>query len=116
MRTALVGVRRYTTPARLDESARNAHLTSIPQWAFTPAQGDTAEGINRTYQFEDFKQAFGFMTQTALLAEETCHHPEWFNVYNRVEVRLSTHDCGGLSANDVEMAKKMDTFFARTTC
>ena len=58
--------------------------------------------------FKDFNQAFGFMTRVALKADKMDHHPEWFNVYNRVEVTLSTHDCSGLSQNDIKLAKFMD--------
>lgn len=68
------------------------------------------DAITKTYNFVDFKQAWDFMGKSAVLAEEMNHHPEWFNVYNHVEVTLTTHDCGGLSSNDVEMANKMDKF------
>jgi 4a-hydroxytetrahydrobiopterin dehydratase len=63
----------------------------------------------QTFKFENFIDAFGFMSKAALVAEKMDHHPEWFNVYNRVDVTLSTHDCGGLSSLDVELASKMDT-------
>ena len=62
----------------------------------------------QTFKFSNFIDAFGFMSKAALVAEKMDHHPEWFNVYNRVEVTLSTHDCGGLSSLDVELASKMD--------
>jgi 4a-hydroxytetrahydrobiopterin dehydratase len=74
----------------------------------TPGDRDA---ISKTFSFKDFNQAFGFMTRTALYAEQVCHHPEWFNVYNRVEVTLSTHDVQGLSSNDFEMAKKMNSYY-----
>jgi len=64
----------------------------------------------KTYEFADFKQAWSFMSKSAQLAEEMDHHPEWFNVYNRVEVTLTTHDCNGVSEKDVQMAQKMDEF------
>ncbi len=66
------------------------------------------DAIERTYKFKDFNEAFGFMSRVAMYAEKHSHHPEWFNVYNTVRVTMSTHDCGGLSLNDIEMAKFMD--------
>ena len=80
--------------------------------ALSQLQGWTAvsdkDAISKTYLFADFNQAFGFMTRVALKADKLDHHPEWFNVYNRVEVVLTTHDADGVSALDVEMAKFMD--------
>ena len=66
------------------------------------------DAITKTFRFKDFRQAFGWMTGIALLAEKMDHHPEWSNVYNRVEVTLTTHDAGGLSALDVALAQAMD--------
>jgi len=66
------------------------------------------KAIVRTYKFPDFVRAFGFMSACALVAERMDHHPEWSNVYNRVEVTLTTHDTGGLTANDVKLAGEMD--------
>ena len=66
------------------------------------------DAIARTLKFDDFNAAFGFMTRVALKADKMDHHPEWFNVYNTVEVILTTHDCDGVSAQDVEMAKFID--------
>ena len=66
--------------------------------------------ITKTFKFKDFMQAFGWMTAMAIYAEKKDHHPEWFNVYNRVEVTLATHDCGGISTNDIEMAEAMDEY------
>mmetsp|Transcript_43765 Transcript_43765/g.53009 ORF Transcript_43765/g.53009 Transcript_43765/m.53009 type:complete len:167 (+) Transcript_43765:45-545(+) len=68
------------------------------------------DAIAKTFEFSDFNQAWSFMSRTALVAEKMDHHPEWFNVYNRVEVVLTTHDCKGLSQKDVKMAKMMDEF------
>ncbi|NVK20236.1 MAG: 4a-hydroxytetrahydrobiopterin dehydratase [Methylocystaceae bacterium] len=66
------------------------------------------DAITRTFVFQDFKQAFAFMTQCALKAEQMDHHPEWFNVYNKVEVTLTTHDTGGVSDKDIMLAKYMN--------
>ena len=87
---------------KLDDAAISAALAGVPGW---DRRGD---GIERRYVFADFTQAFAFMTRVALLAEKADHHPEWFNVYNRVEVTLTTHDADGLSQRDVAMAKAMD--------
>ena len=64
--------------------------------------------INKTFEFEDFVQAFGFMTRVAMEAEKMNHHPEWFNVYNRVTIDLVTHDVGGISNYDIKLAKTID--------
>lgn len=66
------------------------------------------DAIKKQFNFSDFNEAWGFMSRVALKAESMNHHPEWFNVYNRVEVTLSTHDCQGLSARDVKLANFMD--------
>ena len=89
---------------KLDDAARRAALAELPDWA--PVSDRDA--IFRTFGFKTFNEAFGFMTRVALKAEQMNHHPEWFNVYNRVEVTLTTHDCGGLSELDVKLAKFMD--------
>ena len=66
--------------------------------------------IEKEFHFHDFNQAFAFMTRVALIAEKMDHHPEWFNVYNKVSVKLTTHDCGGLSQKDIDLAVKIDNF------
>ena len=66
------------------------------------------EKLHKEFQFDSFVEAFGFMVRVALIAESMNHHPEWFNVYNRVTVDLATHDAGGISALDFELAKKVD--------
>jgi 4a-hydroxytetrahydrobiopterin dehydratase len=85
-----------------DEAA--ALLSQHPEWSLTRE----GKAIARTFRFKDFSEAWGFMSRVALLAEAQDHHPEWFNVYNRVEVTLTTHDAGGLSARDAKMAAAMD--------
>jgi 4a-hydroxytetrahydrobiopterin dehydratase len=69
--------------------------------------------LHREYRFRDFAQAFGFMAQVALLAERIDHHPEWFNVYNRVVVDLTTHDAGGITTKDLDMAREMEDLAGR---
>lgn len=66
------------------------------------------DAIYREFLFKNFNEAFGFMTRVALLADKMDHHPEWFNVYNKVQVTMSTHDCGGLSERDVKLANFMN--------
>ncbi|XBQ17115.1 MAG: 4a-hydroxytetrahydrobiopterin dehydratase [Oceanicaulis sp.] len=77
----------------------------VPGWE--KVEGDR-DAVRKVYKFQDFKTAFGFMTTVALKAEQMDHHPEWFNVYNTVDVTLSTHDAGGVTEKDVELAKFMD--------
>ena len=89
---------------RLDMAAEAQLLTAHPDWART-ADG---LGIERTFRFADFVAAFGFMTRVALLAEKGDHHPEWSNIYNRVTIRLTTHDAGGLSVRDAAMAAAIE--------
>ena len=73
------------------------------------AEAKGRDAITKTYQFKSFSQAWGFMSRVALYAEKEDHHPEWTNVYNRVEVRLNTHDAGGqVTAKDVELARRME--------
>ena len=90
--------------AKLDPAARAAALKTLPEWK--DVQGRDA--IARNFQFADFNAAFAFMTRVALMAEKMDHHPEWFNVYNKVEVTLATHACGGVSQRDIDMALFMD--------
>lgn len=71
------------------------------------------DAIRKEYRFKDFNEAFGFMGRIALMAEKMDHHPEWLNVYNRVEITLSTHDAGGVSARDVELARFIDSIGGR---
>jgi 4a-hydroxytetrahydrobiopterin dehydratase len=90
--------------ARLSDAERADALAKLPGWSLR------ADGlaIERTFTFADFVAAFGFMTRVALLAEKADHHPEWFNVWNRVEITLTTHDAGGLSERDVALAEAID--------
>ena len=89
---------------QLTGKERDAALADLAAWSLS----DDDLAIAREFKFLDFSQAFAFMTRVALIAETLDHHPEWSNVYNRVSVRLTTHDAGGLSARDIEMAKRID--------
>ncbi len=89
---------------RLTAEARKSALQGLPGWS--EAKG--GEAIARTFVFKDFNEAFGFMTRAALIAEKLDHHPEWFNVYNKVEVTLATHDAGGVTERDIKLAQAMD--------
>ena len=77
------------------------------------AEAKGRDAITKTFQFKSFSQAWGFMSRVALLAEKTDHHPEWANVYGRVEVTLSTHTAGGVTEKDVALAHKMDLYAAQ---
>jgi len=88
----------------LDLEARAALTVSLPEWSLVEGR----DAITRRFRFTDFSAAFGFMTRVALLAETQNHHPEWFNVWNRVDITLSTHDAGGLSVRDVTLARAID--------
>lgn len=91
--------------AKLDDEARAAELMNLPDWEMVEGR----DAIKKTFTFKNFNQAFGFMTRVALKAEKMDHHPEWFNVYNRVDVTLSTHDANGLTMRDIELAKFIDS-------
>ncbi|MEP4378332.1 MAG: 4a-hydroxytetrahydrobiopterin dehydratase [Alphaproteobacteria bacterium] len=89
---------------KLELADRDTALASLDGWDLVEGR----DAITKTFQFADFNAAFGFMSRAALKAEAMNHHPEWFNVWNRVEVTLSTHDAGGLTALDMELAAFMD--------
>jgi 4a-hydroxytetrahydrobiopterin dehydratase len=93
-------------PTMLSGAERQTALGRLSQWR--EVQGRDA--ITRTFTFADFNAAFGFMTRVALLAEQMNHHPEWFNVWNRVEITLATHDAGGVTERDVRMAEVIDGY------
>lgn len=90
--------------AELTPAERTTMMAGLPDWHLS--RDDKA--IERTFEFADFSAAWGFMARVALLAEKADHHPEWFNVYNRVEITLTTHDAGGLSQRDADMANAID--------
>jgi 4a-hydroxytetrahydrobiopterin dehydratase len=89
---------------RLTPAARESGVQALKGWTLLGER----EAIAKTFVFRDFNQAFGFMARSALVAEKMDHHPEWRNVWNRVEVVLATHDAGGLTQRDLDLAKAMD--------
>lgn len=90
--------------ARLTDGMRDEALASLPEWTHDAER----DGIRRRFTFKDFNEAFGFMTRVALMADKADHHPEWSNVWNRVDILLTTHDAGGLSTRDIHLAKAID--------
>ncbi|MFC4254607.1 4a-hydroxytetrahydrobiopterin dehydratase [Altererythrobacter xixiisoli] len=93
---------------RLTDAARDNLLADLPRWRL----GADGASIHRQFRFTDFSQAFAFITRVALLAEQQNHHPEWSNVYNRVDINLTTHDAGGLSERDRVLAHSIDRLVA----
>ena len=89
---------------KLDANARKAALGKLTGWSEVSGR----DAISKKFEFKDFNEAFGFMARAALVAEKMNHHPEWFNVYKKVEVTLSTHDAGGVTALDVQLARFLD--------
>ena len=92
------------TVPELSEDDRARLLSDHPEWELTRE----GKAIARTFQFDDFSEAWGFMNRVALLADSHDHHPEWFNVYAKVEITLTMHDAGGLSMRDANMARAID--------
>jgi 4a-hydroxytetrahydrobiopterin dehydratase len=92
------------TARKLSGDERSAALATLPGWALAIGR----DAITKTFVFRDFNEAFGFMTRAALIAEKMDHHPEWFNVYRKVEVTLATHDSGGVTELDISLAKAME--------
>lgn len=95
--------------AQLNDDERNAALKELSDWEYDSKR----DAISRKFVFADFAQAYAFMTRVAIQAEKADHHPEWFNVYNKVDITLTTHDAGpngGLSERDVDLARKIEAF------
>ena len=88
---------------KLSESSIEEKLKNLPGWSLKN------EKLYKEFQFNDFNQAFGFMTRAAIEIEKMNHHPEWFNVYNRITVELTTHDAGGITDNDVNLARILNS-------
>jgi 4a-hydroxytetrahydrobiopterin dehydratase len=93
---------------KLTGNARASALARLAGWS----EVKDRDAINRTFTFSDFNEAFGFMTRAALVAEKLDHHPEWFNVYDKVEVTLATHDAGGVTERDIALAEAMNRLAA----
>jgi 4a-hydroxytetrahydrobiopterin dehydratase len=93
---------------QLSDAERADALDELDEWDYDEAR----DAITRTFTFADFSGAFGFMTRVALLAERADHHPEWSNVWNRVDIALTTHDAGGLSHRDVDLARAIEVLLA----
>jgi 4a-hydroxytetrahydrobiopterin dehydratase len=94
-------------PRRLNDEEIRLALSQLGGWERTAAT------LKREYRFKDFVEAWGFMCSAALVAQEMNHHPDWFNVYNTVRIELSTHDAGGITRRDVDLAKRMETLAAK---
>ena len=90
--------------AKLTDAVRDAALAALPGWSHDPER----DAIRKGFRFADFGEAFAFMTRVALEAEKADHHPEWSNVWNRVDILLTTHDAGGLTDRDVRLAQKIE--------
>ena len=88
---------------KLPESSIEEKLKNLPGWSVKN------DKLYKEFQFNDFNQAFGFMTRAAMEIEKMNHHPEWFNVYNRITVELTTHDAGGITDNDVNLARILNS-------
>lgn len=95
-----------SVPQRLSEAEIREALMSLDGWVYDAAAG----ALKKSFIFSDFVEAFGFMSRAALLAERMNHHPEWFNVYAKVDVKMTTHDAGGVTVLDLETAKAMNAF------
>jgi 4a-hydroxytetrahydrobiopterin dehydratase len=95
---------------KLAAPARKVALAKLKGWSEVKGR----DAISKKFNFEDFNAAFGFMARAALIAEKLDHHPEWFNVYNKVEVTLATHDAGGVTERDIKLAEAMDHIAAST--
>ena len=93
----------------LSDEERAEALKALPEWRYEAAE----RAIRRDFRFSDFGEAFAFMTRSAIAAEKADHHPDWSNSWNKVEVELSTHSAGGVTARDIALAKAMDAFASR---
>jgi 4a-hydroxytetrahydrobiopterin dehydratase len=94
--------------AKLSARERDKALGRLNGWVYD----EGADAISHEFKFKDFSEAFAFMTRVALLAQSADHHPEWSNVYNKVSIMLTTHDAGGVTAKDVELAESIDLLLA----
>ena len=95
-----------TRPCEMDEKTRSVAMGALDGWTYD----DGDKSIKKQFVFKNFSEAWAFMGRAALLAEKMDHHPEWFNVYNKVDVKMTTHDAGGVTPMDIDMASAMDRF------
>lgn len=102
--------RKFGNIKKLDHNSVEKALLNLPGWSVN----NDKIGIEKKFLFDNFIEAWSFMSKVALIAEKMDHHPEWFNVYNKVNVTLSTHDCGGISDNDIKMATFMNNIAKQT--
>lgn len=93
---------------KLTPTDRDEALATLPHWTYS----STSDAISRDFKFKNFSEAFGFMTRVALASEKADHHPGWSNTYNKVSITLTTHDAGGLTQKDIDLAKKMDALLS----
>lgn len=98
-------------PKKLSNDEVKTEISKLKDW--TVKESATRNEITKSYLFNNFIECFGFMTKIALIAESSAHHPEWFNVYNRLTITLSTHDCGGLSDKDFALANSIDVEYSK---
>ena len=105
-RSATGTERLASRPQKLDDAEVDTALAHLDGWELSDGK------LHREFRFEDFNSAFGFMTRSALVAESMNHHPEWSNVYNRVQVDLTTHDAGGITRLDIKLAERMSEIAA----
>ena len=98
----------------LSGAALDNALRRLPEWTYRDSCAGSAAGLHRAFTFSSFSAAWGWMSRVALLAEVRDHHPEWSNVYSSVNVRLTSHDAGGVTLKDVEMAEKMAEYYSST--
>jgi len=89
---------------KLTDAERSEALEALHGWTWQPER----KGISKSYRFADFSHAFAFMTRVAMLAEQADHHPEWFNAWNRVDILLTSHDAGGVTRRDIDLAQAID--------
>ncbi len=106
----MTGTKAFSSAAaRLTGKDKQAAIATIPAWKQIVVNGDR-DALSRSLTFSDFKAAWSFMSRVALYAESHDHHPEWFNVYNRVDITLTTHDAGGITKKDIAMAATIDEY------
>lgn len=95
---------------KLSPDSVEKHLSTLAGWGTS----STGHAIQKTVKFQNFSEAWGFMNRVALLAEKMDHHPEWFNVYNRVDITLTTHDANGISERDIAMARHIEAYLGQS--